>query len=234
VTNNGSIVVSQDSGLQLNVNGVFNGTGSLTLEGGDASIGAFNNPALINGSGHTIQGSGTIGLNPGEPGSDPVLQFTNPGVVTANSGFLTLSSLGSMVNDGTMQAVAGSTLTLHSVATMNNAGGAIVANGGVINFGDGGGDNRMAVQGGSATVSNGGSLLLFGDTTNVDITLNGGSVAAITGMLKDNITINSGSLQLREFNLGFVGAGGTIQNHGGTIIVQNGILGGTITNDPGA
>lgn len=118
ITNDGTIQV--DGPADLNRDGVIQpamqGSGKLVLNGGSATTGP--GATFTNGSGHTIEGAGTL--------SGPVV---NQGLIQANRPGETLTlNLGSMNNSGTLEANGG---TLH-VQTNTINSGVMLASAGVL------------------------------------------------------------------------------------------------------
>jgi hypothetical protein len=141
ITNNGNISIAvpfgvapttlqvgDGSGNPGSTSATLSGTGSVTMFNSTISGYATTGDTLTNGPSHTIQGAGTI----------QNLNVTNNGVINANTGTLTLQSLGSVTNTvttnpggGTMEATNGGQLNLNNL-TINNSGGTISSSGGGI------------------------------------------------------------------------------------------------------
>ena len=142
------------------------GSGSLTMTNGQIGTNSAGYTLTNNG---LIRGSGVIGSN---TATYQNLSLDNTGNISANSSGNTLSiqgTGGSIVNTGTLKAIAGGILDLATQAPVNNNGGTIFANGAgsVVNVG-------TTIQGGTLT------LHRRRDQTSGGATLDGTNQGAIT------------------------------------------------------
>ncbi len=233
-TNNGTINIgsSSSAGTLLldgtTANGAsgttvaLGGTGSLTLNGSGIEETGSGGLTLVNGAGHTIQGTGGIG--------DPGLTLTNQGTINANqtSGLTVMA--GSITNSGTMEATAGG-LVIGS-NTIDNAGGTILANGGTVVLAGPVGASAQVITGGAVNAINGGTLLATGAATTMEgvtLTIDGTSTALIGGTIAGGSVVNnSGTVVLggATFNSSTLNNNGTVNTAGGL-----NILGGTLVNN---
>ena len=142
------------------------GTGSVTLSnnGNNRIYGAATTDRLINGVGHTIQGSGQLGLG--------LMGFNNAGMVIANQvAALTIDpSATGVTNTGSFVATNAATLEVTN-GNFTNTGGTIEAQAGSTVRFDG-----AIVVGGTLKSSGTGHLLNAGDTTYTDVALATGAV----------------------------------------------------------
>jgi len=176
IGNDGSITLGSSTGatLQLTGGGTFDvgspaGTGSITMNA-HSSITGTGSETFINDTGHTIQGTGTIGN----------LQLQNNGTIDANStgsapaNVLSLQSA-SVTNNGLMEATNNGVLEL-SNSTVNNGSASIVANGGTVLL------NDSTIVGGALTTLNGGTIELpAGSFASLVGTTNTGNFGATGG-----------------------------------------------------
>jgi hypothetical protein len=146
LANNGAITIANNSRLQSETGTLsITGTGSITLDDSSGFAHLFESGGVVTlGSGQTVSGAGNIGLN------NAVI--INNGVIDANvgggldidapggngglggSGVGTGSNAG-LLNSGTMEATAGSTLSFESGLYENTATGALkAASGGTVAF----------------------------------------------------------------------------------------------------
>jgi fibronectin-binding autotransporter adhesin len=124
ITNNGTIFENSTGSTTVvqvgtlstpNTTVTLNGTGALSLSNTTANLvqGGDTGDTLVNGAGHTIEGSGTI----------QSLSLTNNGTVLGNqSNALTISpgTGNSVTNNGTFQANAGGELIINAPGTFTN------------------------------------------------------------------------------------------------------------------
>ncbi len=168
VTDDGQITVNTTAtaaGTGLGIIGsvTLQGSGSLVLNAGASGFGAATiydagNSNLTQASGHTISGAGQISVN----------DFTNNGVVDANSSGNTLRLIsGAFTNANLMEATGGGTLQLN--ATFTNTGGTIDANGGTVLL------NGGTVTGGTLTSVGTSEIDEQASTNLVGVTLSTGS-----------------------------------------------------------
>lgn len=158
----------------------FTGTGSLVMQvgaGGSASmvlITGGTDSTLVNSTGHTIKGAGSLGNN-------GLLNLTNQGTIEADDATqaltIDLRTAGTFANSGTLRAKA--------------AGGLVVVDGAFSNSGtlrvDAG--STFAVQGGTLTSS--GTLLINGDFTSTPtVNVTGGKIQG-TGTLTGEVNVSN-------------------------------------------
>ena len=152
---------------------LLDGTGTISLDGATIAGTAANE--ILENNGNTISGSGTVG-----DGTDGNLTLDNSsGTLDANVAGQTLTlntDSNTIVNAGVLEATNGGQLSVRSA--VDNSGGSIDASGGVVNF-------WLGVNGGAATINDGGTLE-FAWTSNVGTTFDG-----------------AGTLQLDNQNLGY-------------------------------
>jgi hypothetical protein len=253
------------NGGAINLNGAGNGTslytgngGTVTLNGGGTLTlvnAAHNvntvvygiNGAILHNITNTIQGEGQIG----SPQGMSVLN-DRPATILANVNgqTLTINGSGSLTNDGTLQANAGSTLRVASNITFTNFSGNTLT-GGTYNVYGTLQIDSLGNRGGEI-VRNSGTILLsgrnsqfidaagkdalssFGDNTGTgSFTINNGrDFTSVSGFVNEGLlTIGRDS----TFGEGTEGAGSYMQTHGvtlvdGTLIANGGIAinGGTL------
>lgn len=171
------------------------GTGRVQLEGGMlAALFGGGGQAMVNGQGHTIGGFGTIALaltNQGELLADRNGLSSGPGQLTLQTS--------AQINEGTMVARGGGTLSLQAVTLTQSSLGLVRAEQ----------DSAIVLEGANPTII-GGTLATSG---------NGVIYPNSTTARLENLTLASGAnLQVpcaRELTLA-----GTI-NHRGTIMLDN-------------
>jgi len=173
INNTGTIQVNAAGNLTyLSIGGPLNltGNGVVTLStsgNGTAILQTANGTHLLTNVNNTLQGFGTIGYNG--------LQVTNQGTINANTSGKTLTlNPGAFTNVGLLEATGSSTLQVS--ATVNNAGGSIVANGSgtAVQFANG-----ITIQGGTLNTIGGGFLgSVSGTTLTLDGTANAVSITA--------------------------------------------------------
>jgi hypothetical protein len=165
--NGGSTLVV--NGSTAWTSGLYQGTGSLTLNGG-ASFTA-------NGSG-AINGAGTVNIGAGGAtmtGSNYF--YINTGTLNVQSGatfdiqndgsFNTYATPGSITNSGTFQKSGGTgTSNLYSVGFTNESGGTVQTSSGTLSFGAGGSAVGTAtfIPGSGSTIAFGGGTFAFSGT----------------------------------------------------------------------
>ncbi|MDE2145728.1 MAG: hypothetical protein KGJ24_03470, partial [Burkholderiales bacterium] len=124
-------VLSLDSSTALGPNQTIGGTGTINLNDASARLAIEATGSTTLGSGLTVRGQGNIGT-PAIVGGNNVL--TNDGLISAEVSGKTLqitapASVGSVVNNGTLQAINGAVLQL-STSINSNPGGQIIAGAG--------------------------------------------------------------------------------------------------------
>ncbi len=239
----GQIQVANNTSLRLEATGTFNnhgtislnsvgnlsdlivaggnvtlaGTGSLTLSnnGNNRIYGAAATDRLINDTGHTLQGSGQLGVG--------LMGFSNLGTVVANqSTALVLDpSAAGATNSGTLRAANNATLEITN-GTLTNTGGTIEAlTGSTVRF------ESAIVTGGSLASAGTGHLVNALASTFTDVTLTTGSIFDInnaTAATFGGTFTNRGIVQLNSVgNLTdvVVASGGLTLNGGGTLVLSN-------------
>ncbi|MDQ1389373.1 MAG: hypothetical protein QOF56_2827, partial [Acidobacteriaceae bacterium] len=196
---------SQLGAVQLNSAGFGTSLevqGNVTLSGGTVTMsnnasnfifGASSANTLTNAG--TIQGAGHIG--------NGSMGLVNSGTINANQSAGIIIQDGAAVtatNTGTLEATAGSTLTL-SNTTFANAGGTVAANTGTVNV--------------SGSIINGGNVTLTGAST---LLLN-------TGTIHGGSTLTNSATGTIEVVTGANTLGGTVNNSaGGTFKIDNGAV----------
>ncbi len=209
-----------------NNNAALNGAGTLTLTASSRVFGDTGNDGLTNGSGHTIQGAGQLGINQ--------LYVTNNGLVNANVSGGTLQidptdgAIGSegFANNGTIRASNGGNAQL-LFAYYNNATGTIEAQtGSTVTI-----TNGAAVEGGTLKTSGTGAINLTNSAyldggTRGAITINGqvtdvaGQTAYASGTLSGgNLVIGDGSGNGTDFRI--AGNNNLTLAGGGTLSLTN-------------
>jgi len=174
--------------------------GNVTLSGGTVTMSNSTNNFIFGASSantltnqETIQGAGHIG--------NGSMGLVNSGVINANqTAGMTIQDGAAVtaINSGTLEATAGSTLTLQNT-TFTNTGGTVAANTGTVNV--------------SGSTINGGSVILTGAST---LQLN-------TGTIHGGSTLTNSSTGTIEVVTGANTLGGTINNSaGGTFKIDNG------------
>jgi hypothetical protein len=205
---------------------ILAGSGVLAMSnnGNNRILGESGADRLINGATHTIQGSGQIGAD--------FMALTNQGVIEANQiAPLTIdTSASGFINEGTLRANSGSTLTV--VDSVANAGAAVIEAAGVVNLNGGAtGMGTYNVTGGSLTVggnletASGGVFNFPGSVLGV---VGGGSLTTTTGaaaIVLSGSAVNTGS-NFISFSGGATGTlgGGILNDTGSTFNVGNEFL----------
>jgi hypothetical protein len=119
ITDNGTIAQnSTGSFTDLHISGAvtLTGTGSLTLsDSPNNRVFATGLDTLTNDVNHTIQGGGQLGIN----NSGFAFALTNNGTIIANQTNPLQVAPGSVINNGTMQVILGSTMQVLSPFTQN-------------------------------------------------------------------------------------------------------------------
>jgi fibronectin-binding autotransporter adhesin len=227
VNNNGQLAVT-GGGASLYISGTVNlqGTGKITIGSGAANTIAYNTvfdaDADTLNSFQTIEGQGDIGVN-----------FNNKAgqLVNANVSGQTLSITRSVTNLGTLQSSSGGTLALTS-SNIANVGGTIQAlAGSTLSL-----SNGTRIDGG--TVGNFGGTMTFGASVTLDgtdaagMTLQGTVTAPNgTAITLLNSIINTGTLALNSTGAGstlVIGGNGTgVVNLTGGGAISMGALGST-------
>jgi hypothetical protein len=186
----------------------LNLTGAATLSGGGVvalATATGGGSAIISGSGQTLTNSGDVIEGTGTIGGNSNLAVINSGTIDANSsaGTKTLILNGSVTNSKLLEATGGGTLQLQSV-TVNDAGGAITANGGVVQV------NGSTIQGGTLNTLGGGTLET---APGFNSTLDGSTHGALT--ISAGSTYTSSNTAVTNI-LGTIADKGTIQVNGGS------------------
>ena len=240
----GQVQVANNTSLQLQSTGVFNndgtmalnsagnltnlivaggsvtlnGTGSLALSNNSSNriYGAATTDQLINGTSHTIQGSGQIGIG--------LMGFTNQGTVVANQSTALVidPSASGATNTGTLRATNNATLEITN-GTYTNHGGLIEAQAGsTVRF-----ESAVVVGGTLKSSGTGGHLLNAADTTYTDVSLVSGSIFdqnnATTSRFGGTFT-NSGDVKLNSAGNStdlIANTGGLTLGGGGTVTMSN-------------
>ncbi len=220
-----SIVIATHLGLAGGGRITMLGAGTARIVGGP-STSLTNESWTISGEGHLLEGFGAL---------------TNRSTISASSGTLLVRAEG-CTNTGTMRAIPSGTLHIQgNSGSMNNAGGTVLASGGLVQFSGNlhvtGGTLRSESAGSFEAISSGGgthrlralendaNFFVTGSTVEIqDIIsnlgtfhVNGGSMRAVGAATLDGggqVRLNSGSL--------FTGVG-TMS----TLTLENGTIRGT-------
>jgi len=203
LTNNGAITINQSTvgnTTNLNITGDVTLGGSGTVSGsnviGNRLFGDNATERLTVGTSQTIQGSLTLGN----------MSFTNNGIFNANvSQGMTLNPIGSIasINNGTMEASNGSTLTL----TNSRFGGEVIyTNNGTI----------KALASSFVSLSNN-PTIVGGTLTTADLTGSGGVIQPFDLATLQDVT-NTGFLNIPDFTT--LQLLGTLTNNG--VLMLNG------------
>lgn len=157
---------------------------------------------LINSAGHTIRGSGQIGLDQ--------IALTNAGLIVANqaAGMVIDPNANGMINTGTVRATNGATLIL-----TGNGGGAYNNTGGTFEA-----QNNSTVQLTNGATINGGTLTTSG--TGVITTPAGGATQDSSTL--NGVTVSTGSQFVGALNSQTTLIG-TITNNGTMSLASNGL-----------
>jgi hypothetical protein len=229
ITNNGTINNSS-TGSSTDIRAadgtILAGSGVLAMSdnGNNRILGESSADRLVNGATHTIRGSGQIGAD--------FMALTNQGVIEANqtTPLVIDTSASGFINEGTLRANAGSTLTV--VDSVANASTAVIEAAGVVNFNGGGtGIATYNVTGGAlnaagnlANVSGGG----FNFPNSVLSVVDGGAFTTTTGTTAIELsgsTVNTGSHVISLSGSATVNlAGGILNDTGSTFNVGNEFL----------
>ncbi len=230
-TINGSINIANGGILGLNSTDsagnsqTIGGTGSINLNDPAAHLSIDGNGSTTLGAGLTVQGEGNIGQAIFVGGTNTL---TNNGLISANVAGGTLSitppaDSGSLVNNGTLQAINGGVLSL-STAVAN--AGLISANGGNVN----------AVVGftGTGTASTAGTgVLTVGASSSTGNLINNGTSANALSLGANSITVSG------DYNNANFGTGNSFDRHAnvsgsGQILAvagtSQGVSGAEVTN----
>jgi hypothetical protein len=209
MSDRGTIQVNGGGGT----NGFLNLKGATTLSGGGVvalTTTTGGDSAIVEGSGETLTNAGDVIEGTGTIGNGS-LAVVNGGTIDANSSAgtktLILNGTGEITNAdggaaGLLEATGGGTLEIDGI-TVNNSGGAITANGGVVKL------INATIEGGSLNVLGGGTMeTVAGDTGTLD------------GKSHGALTISAGSTYTASNNattdiLGTITDKGTIQVNGG-------------------
>ncbi len=245
VTNaaSGEFQIGNNTSLRLQATGLFTNSGTISLNsagnstdlimmGGDVTLsgtgtlslsnfstnriyGVATSDRLINAAGHTIQGSGQLGLG--------LMGFTNHGTVIANqsNALVVNPSSSGATNTGTFRATNGATLNVTG-GTFTNTGGTIEAlTGSTVRF------DSAVVAGGTLSSTGTGRLLNAANSSFSNLSLATGATfdvanatdATFTGTVANHGTVNllSGG---NSTDL-IAGTGGLTLSGGGTIVLSN-------------
>jgi len=164
---------------------------------------AAGSDTLINDVNHTIQGAGELGIN----NIGFAFTLTNNGTIIANQSNALQVGPGSVVNNGTMQVISGSTLEVLSPFTQN-AGKTQV-------------DGTMFVS--SGEVVNGGTVLGTG-TINGNVTLTGGVMQPGGAATPGALVINGNYDSNAAFNELISGSGNSLLVVNGLSTLESGAL----------
>jgi hypothetical protein len=218
--NNATLV--GDGGIHMN-----NAGSSITT---DSSTSLTNN-AIIHGLGNisgTIINGGTINAD-----SNNILNFTttaaNPTTSITNTGTIEATNSSGQIGFGYNANFSGS-----SALTVNNVGGTIAADGGLVEF-----EWNTTVTGGNLSTSNGGDIHVDNYTTtfnNVtltsDSTLSNGRAINLEGTITDNGSIENGNASISVIdvnNATLAGSGSmNMDSSGSTLTTDNS---SSLTND---
>ncbi len=205
LTNNGTITINQSqvgNVTNLNITGDVTLNGSGTLSGsnviGNRLVGDNGTERLTIGASQTIEGSLTLGN----------MSFTNNGIFNANvSQGMTLDPItaAGSINNGTLQASNGATLTLH------NSG-----NGGNIIYTNTNGTIK-ALAGSFVSLSNN-PMIVGGTLTTADLTGSGGVIEPFDIATLQDLT-NTGFLNIPNFTT--LQLMGTLTNNGVLMLSSN-------------
>src|SRR5271157_3102115 len=247
--NDGSITAGSINGANLVLNGdgsTFDlgsgkGTGSLMLNNTFVQ-GTYGTEILMNDTGHTIQGSGTIenltlvnngtidagsigGVGTANPLVTSVSSFTNNGTVNVDGAGLTVN--GGMTNNGTVNDNTTMTLT----GALTNAGSiSLTQSGGslsVASFTNTGGNVFVGLGESVNVTSNytqsgaGAVLKVNGSLTAITAFINGGTVFG-TGNIQANVMNNGGTVNVSDPGTPsrLTITGNYTQGPGGTLIID--------------
>ena len=193
VSNNGTIsLVSTGSATDLSLkNGTFtfSGTGSLTLSN-NANNRIYGNAAtdeLANASGHTIRGSGEIGVNS--------TKITNAGTIIADQSerLVIDPNAGGLTNTGTLRATSGATLELKDAAVTNTGGLIEAQDKSFVDL------NGTTITGGTLTSISEGHFHALNNSTLSGLTISSGSKVEVADAQKLSLTgtiQNAGTIKL--------------------------------------
>jgi len=242
--NDGNITIGSSTGAALTLYGSgstfdlgsVSGTGMVTLNN-SYIFGQYGTETLINDTGNTIQGSGTI----------ETLALVNKGTITANAASaLTISpNSGGFTNWGTVNTTGAGGLTLNagsgtlmngSTGTINvQEGSSLTVNGDFTNSGDLETGNGVSDPGGnmvtiSGQLTNNGTINLngLGDSLTADLTTSGAiSLKANNDSLTDNgdLILNSGGSLTLSADKNTATVAGVLTNNTGATVAMNGTNG---------
>jgi hypothetical protein len=151
VDNFGTLQINSGAILSIADTVTLQGGGSVTMpDGGEIAGVPFGALATLDNVDNTISGTGAIGGNADNHGDLALTNETN-GTIDANiSGFLTIDTgNNTIINAGTLKAENSGELTVQS--SVDDTGGTVDAANGFIDF-------YLGITGGTATISNGGTL----------------------------------------------------------------------------
>ncbi len=245
VTNapSGQIQIANNTSLRLQASGTYNNSGTISLNsagnfvdllpmGGDVTLsgtgtlslsnnannrilGVATTDRLINDTGHTIQGSGQLGVG--------LMGFTNHGTVVANQSTALVidPSASGATNTGTFRATNGATLTVGGGSYTNTAGTMEALTGSIVRF------DSATVTGGTLSSVGTGKLLNAGNSSFANLSLATGSsfdVANATNATFAGAVANHGTINLLSAGNStdlIAGPGGLTLNGGGTVVLGN-------------
>jgi filamentous hemagglutinin len=197
ITNNGNLFQnSTGSNTDVHISGAvtLNGNGTWDLSNN------FNNrvygngsDALVNGVGHTIEGSGQFGIGGGGNG----FTLTNNGTILANQSTELQLAPGSVTNNGTVQVNAGS--TMHVEAGFTNFAAGTLTGGTYVVAGTAGSPGTLQIDAlgntGGEIVSNDATIVLNGPTAAITDSLNRNALSAFQDNLAGgSFTVEGGQL----------------------------------------
>lgn len=230
ISNAGTIALGTSSGFGSEL---LIGPGTVTHTGG-GSITMANQTGnyvhsnsggiLVNDTGNTIQGAGTIGLGPNDS-----FTFNNKGTVNANvSNALAVDPAAPVINTGLLEATAGGTLNLETAVT--NTGGTIYATGAnsIVTL------SGITVTGGTLSAAQGGIISGNYGTLNA-VTISPGTTVSVgsSAMTLAGVISNGGTISLTGSSPALTFDSGTVTHTGGGSIAMSSQAGGAIYSTAG-
>ena len=206
------IVIDGTSFLEVDIASggtlTLTGDGTVTLTGGTIE-GDTTNAETLENNGNTISGYGTIGI-----GTDRLTLDNNAGTIDANTFDETLSiDVNTLTNElgGTIEAIAGGTLTISESVSGSANYGTIEADGGTLTLNHDDGSSSTNETSGVVEALDGGTIT-FNDNRSEQ---NLGTIEADDGTININLAYDTGS---GGGNFGTIEAisGGTVNITGGT------------------
>ena len=195
--------------LSVNSSTVLSGTGAILLQTGQITgAGTF-----VVGAGNTIHGAGSIGVS----------SLVNQGLIVSDSTYSSLtiapSAPGTLVNSGTIQALAGSMSI--SNETIDNTGGVIDSRGYLY--------ASSTLSGGTLTTSGSGVISLGPNAGLVNVTNLGQVTLSFGGStLLSGTIINSGTLNAQSVSTTLaLGSGTTVLTGNGSMRFPTSLYGGS-------